>query len=113
MISERIQKGCIPVTSRSFLEALENRRLLSLNNDLDAGGFFVARASPAATNGPPAPGGGAQFKLADVSFVVTSLLGGPSTQINFRPRASLPGSAVGAWFEDGVRKDVTNQAPDG
>src|SRR5438132_554834 len=34
MISERIQKGCIPVTSRSLLEALENRRLLSLTIDL-------------------------------------------------------------------------------
>jgi len=72
------------------------------NNNTNADGFFGARSGSMTTDGAPAPGGGAQFKLADVSFVVTSLRGGTATELNFRVRVGNSG----VWREDGVTRST-------
>ena len=75
------------------------------NDDLNAGsGFFVARSASPTLNGAPAPGGGSQFKVADVTFTVTSLLNGSETDLNFRWRTLPAGFSglSGLWKEDGV-----------
>jgi hypothetical protein len=78
------------------------------NNDPSAAGFLAIRSSSPTVNGAAAAGGGAEFKIADVSFEVTSLLGGASTQLNYRPRQRGGSAVVALWKEDGsaVLKNV-------
>src|SRR5438128_5715041 len=49
------------------------------NNNADADGFLAIRSASVTTGGAPSALGGAEFHIADVTFVVTSLLAGTST----------------------------------
>ena len=79
------------------------------DGDLDVGSneppdavsdYYFGRSRPITMGSDPAPGGGAQFKLADLTFTVSQLdTAGGSIALNFRPR---PGSLRGIWMEDGV-----------
>jgi hypothetical protein len=76
------------------------------NNDITAAGFFASRSGTPTVNGAPAAGGGAEFKIADVSFTVTSLLSASGeTDVNFRKRGSAGSQLTiisALWREDGV-----------
>jgi hypothetical protein len=80
------------------------------DGDLDAGaddfGRFFAHSGNRTFGGTPGAGGAAEFKVADVTFTVTHLLGGVTTELNFMPRQSSSITAV--WFEDGLAKSNTN-----
>ena len=65
------------------------------------GGYFLARADQAETNGTVADGA-MSFQIATVTYTVTALNGGGQTNINFAPRntSSLPGTVAAVWTED-------------
>ena len=85
---------------------------LDADTDLDVGsnitskatGYFFARSRYATFHGSPAPGGGAQFKIADVTFTVSKLLVGTSTELNFRTRTGMYNAA---WYEDNKSRNAT------
>jgi Ca2+-binding RTX toxin-like protein len=64
------------------------------NNDASPDNYFVARADGIQSGQDPAP---AEFRIGTVSFVVSSLKSGTSTNINFRPRQDDAGAG---WVED-------------
>ncbi|HEV8290406.1 MAG TPA: calcium-binding protein [Tepidisphaeraceae bacterium] len=83
------------------------------DGDLDVGsndnsrpnGFFVARAGGFQGGHDPAP---AQFRIGTVSFRVTSLKAGTSTNINFRPRDNV---LAAGWAEDATAEDLNFKNP--
>ena len=83
------------------------------DGDLDVGSndnsqpdnFFVARASGLQGGHDPAP---AKFLIGTVSFTVTSLKSGTSTDINFRPRDNV---LAAGWAEDATAGDTNFKDP--
>lgn len=67
------------------------------NDSSHAAGFFFARAGGVQFSGGVVSGASNSFKVADLSFTVTSLLSGTSTKINFRKRDDQTGAL---WAEE-------------
>jgi hypothetical protein len=88
------------------------------DGDLDVGGtsapdensgFFLARSNLITKTGGTISGGSHSFKIADLTFTVTSLKTGTQTELNFVPRPSkstFPSWITAVWMEDGVRKST-------
>jgi len=72
-----------------------------------ASGLFMARSNTMVMSGGTLLGNGRSLKIANLSFTVTQLLSGSSTQIRFVPHISSNQFAVNAaWTEDGaLRRD--------
>jgi hypothetical protein len=79
-------------------------------NAADGTSYFFARANSMVLSGGTSSGGTHSYKIADLTFTVTSLNGG-QTNINFvpKPNAGTPlSSATAVWQEDGSRKSTFN-----
>ena len=78
---------------------------IGTNVEVEAEGFFAARAASPVTDGVRDGANAEEFRIATGSFTVTSLLEGVSTNLTFKPRASVPSS----WLvvEDGASSSGT------
>ena len=85
------------------------------DGDNSVGGFVVMRAGAMQFNGSlgsqPAPGGGLEFRIGRVEFVVSGFSADEQTAISFVPRQNLDGSInvnAGSWFEVDDAKDAAD-----
>ncbi len=73
------------------------------NDPVDTTGYFIARASPVQTaDTGTIVGNTLEFKIATLSYTVTSLSGGGQTDINFIPYDDPSGVANASWAENGA-----------
>ena len=72
------------------------------NDPVDTTGYFIARASPVQTSDTGTiVGNTVVFKVATLSYAVTSLSGGGQTDINFIPYDDPSGVDNASWAENG------------
>jgi hypothetical protein len=94
------------------------QRDLDGDGDLDVGSntagdvanYFFGRSTGLTLTGGTSSGNTHSYKVADLTFTVTSLNSG-QTNINFNPeptKPTFPSYATAVWQEDGVRKSTTS-----
>jgi hypothetical protein len=90
---------------------------LGSNDPTTAAGFLFASVAPGdAATGTPVGEGAAgarkEFKIADVTFTVTSVTGGALTRVVFQSRPTAPGRPTVVWLQDGaVLSDSAQLSP--